>query len=94
MLVQGFSCIGLVSLLSWLQHGWGIVGCAPLGLGVAQCLMQQERGLQAAELLPSAQELLNAFNKRYLVWPFGLIEPFHLFYCFTPLYPIFEVPRK
>ena len=58
MLVQG--CFGLVSLLPWLQHGWGVVRCVLLGLGVAQHLMQQERGLQAAELLLSAQELLNA----------------------------------
>ena len=63
MLVQGFGCVGLVSLLSWLQCGWSIVGHVPLGLGVVQCLMQQERGLQAAALWPSAQKLPNAFKR-------------------------------
>ena len=62
-MVQEFSCVGLVSLLYWLQRDWGIIGRASLGVEVAQCLMQWKRGFQAAALLPNTQELLNTFNR-------------------------------
>ena len=60
---RDFGLVGLVSLLAWLQHGWRVVGLASLCLGVVQCLMQQEPGLQAAALQLSGQGLLNAFNR-------------------------------
>ena len=80
-----------VSLLSWLQLGWGIIGSVLLGLRVAQYLMQQEHGLQAEALLPSFQELLNTINRLKLVWIFSLAGPFYLHYCFTSLYPMYKV---
>ena len=40
ILVQGFWLCWLISMLSWLWCGWGIVGCVSLGLGVVQHLMQ------------------------------------------------------
>ena len=88
-----FGYIGLVSLLPWLQHSWGVVWYAPLGLEVVH-LMQQGYGLQAVAPLPSTQDLLNAFNGLKLVWPFGLVEYLYLHHYFAPPYPMLTVPRK
>ena len=48
-----FPPVGLVCLLSWLRHGWRVVGQVSLCLGVVQRLMQQEHWLQAAVPLMS-----------------------------------------
>ena len=59
-----FGLVGFVYLLAGLRHGWRVVGHVSLRLGVVQCLMWQECGLQAAVLQLSTQELFNAFNRR------------------------------
>ena len=56
-----------------------------------QHLIQQERGLQVAVLLLSAQELLDAIYKLLLIWSFGFIRLLHLHNCFILFYPMLTV---